>query len=518
MLNRSDIDRIRNTKPADPEHLRLWLRLFLGLRVADRPVCRGHSTPWDIFREWYFDNPLLCLVHGPRGGGKSFLSGLDTHLRSRFNPGYGTRILAGSKDQSRQTYDAIRTGVQEARGELGSDSGSIRRLLKGEAEYANGSRIEILAASPTSVRGPHVPSLKLDEIEEIDPEVRDAAVNIASGHKGSHKASILMTSTWHRVGGPMQDMVDLARGRNGFPHHTFCSFEVLETCPEERSGPGLEKCPECPIVAYCHEDKEDFGGLPKAKRSDGHLTIDGLIQKATILSKRAFEADNLCRGAKADGLWFPNFDRNRHVHSEAEYDPRWPTHLALDSGVFTGAVFYQIRERMDAGVPTQTISVFADYLSEGQTPYTNAQAIMEIARTRCNGIGTVRRRWTDPAGKARNAIGPTVIGEYAAAGLTLEPWPVAGVTDGLSLIEGFVEAADGKSRLILHPRCVNLIGAFESYRRAKVSGQWRDYPADPQHPAEDLMDALRGGLKAYFPEGRMPRPVFKGRSVAGTLY
>jgi hypothetical protein len=41
-----------------------------------------------------------------------------------------------------------------------------------------------------------------------------------------------------------------------------------------------------------------------------------------------------------------------------------------------------------------------------------------------------------------------------------------------------------------------LIRAFQAYRRASVKGQWRDWPEDPQHPHEDLMDALRGGLHA----------------------
>ena len=47
-----------------------------------------------------------------------------------------------------------------------------------------------------------------------------------------------------------------------------------------------------------------------------------------------------------------------------------------------------------------------------------------------------------------------------------------------------------------------LIQAFESYRRARRSNQWQDWPEDPQHPHEDLMDALRGGLRAALPDDR----------------
>ena len=58
------------------------------------------------------------------------------------------------------------------------------------------------------------------------------------------KASVSMTSTWHKVGGPMAGLIDEARGRR-FPFHQFCIFEVLERCPAERSGPQLENLNSC---------------------------------------------------------------------------------------------------------------------------------------------------------------------------------------------------------------------------------------------------------------------------------
>jgi hypothetical protein len=47
---------------------------------------------------------------------------------------------------------------------------------------------------------------------------------------------------------------------------------------------------------------------------------------------------------------------------------------------------------------------------------------------------------------------------------------------------------------------------MQNYRRAKRGGQWQDWPEDPQHPHEELVDALRGGLRTYFPNGRCPEP------------
>src|SRR5437763_12469746 len=153
---------------------------------------------------------------------------------------------------------------------MGSDGKAVARLLKGEAVYRNGSDVAILAASSTSVRGPHVPSLKLDEVDEIAPELREAAMGMCIERHGS-SASVVMTSTWHRVNGPMAGLMEQALAGE-FRLYSFCAFEVLERCPASRSGAALERCPGCPLFRYCHDVSD--GGPPKAKRSNGHYSID----------------------------------------------------------------------------------------------------------------------------------------------------------------------------------------------------------------------------------------------------
>jgi hypothetical protein len=59
--------------------------------------------------------------------------------------------------------------------------------------------------------------------------------------------------------------------------------------------------------------------------------------------------------------------------------------------------------------------------------------------------------------------------------------------------------------LQIHPRCLRLKAAFQSYCRQRRGGQWIDFPAD-HHPEEDLIDALRGGVRDAFPAGLVPRP------------
>lgn len=501
--------------PTNRDELWSWISNRLGVQLARDPVCVCHTSPFELLAEQIFDEPSITLWHGPRGAGKSFLSAIHTHILSRFNPRYGTRILGGSRSQSEQIHLALQDLAIDGAGRPDGDSESIAKLLKGEAIYANGSKVAILAASPTSVRGPHVPSLKLDEVDEIDPEIREAAMGMVMSLRG-RRPNVLMTSTWHRVGGPMSELID--RGRAGaFPIRTFCVFEVLERCPEERSGPNLEKCPDCPLVRWCHADCEDHpSGLPKAKRSNGHYTIDSLIQKVKAVSPRVFESDYLCLGPRADGAWFSDFDEDHNVSIDAEFDPRLPVHVSIDSGVFTAAVFFQIHET-DEG---RFVHVFTDYLRENAGAGPNAEAVLDLARTACPNARLLVT--TDSVGGSRNPIGPTVFLEYRNAGLigpSPTTWPrhPGSVSDGLKLIESFVRSADGVARLKIHPRCQALVNAFKSYRRARRSRQWMDYPEDPQHPHEDMVDALRGGLRLAIPESSGKPEQYRWTKAAAVL-
>ena len=512
---RRAFDGARHVRPKTPGHLWNWVYRYTGVRIPFQAVCAGHTAPFELFARQFLERPSLALWHGPRGSGKSFLSAIETHLTSRFNPRHCTRILGGSLSQSEQIYDALQEAIRDGQGEYGSDADTLARLLKGEAFYHNGSNVSLLAASPTSVRGPHVPSLKLDEVDELEPDIRESAMGMAMEKRGC-RSSVLMTSTWHRTVGPMADLMD--RGRDGaFPVDTFCVFEALETCPKERSGPGYEKCPECPLFVWCHSDRDsDAEGRPKAKRSNGHYTIDSLIQKVKAVSPRVFESDYLCLRPKAAGIWFATFDQAQHVRPAAEYDPSCPIHLAIDPGVHTGAVWFQVRPRLDG--QGHKVNVFADYFAEGLSAETNAQEIREKTRELCgSGMGRLRVSM-DPAGNARTAVGPTVRGEYERAGLTgrngLESWPSGKKADGLQLVEALLQSADATVNLTVHPRCRRLIIAFQCYARAKRSSQWMDYAEDPQHPHEDLIDPIAGGLKLEFPQGRTPQPALRTVSAS----
>jgi hypothetical protein len=204
----------------------------------------------------------------------------------------------------------------------------------------------------------------------------------------------------------------------------------------------------------------------------------------------------------AEGVWFASFDPARHVSLEAEYHPGYPVRCAIDAGTsrHTAAVFFQVRFHPADDRPR--VTVFADYHALDVVSHANAIAISALAdELPCRGrIDTVR---LDPAATARSSLGPAAYGEYERVfgPRKVSRWPQHLVLDGLDTIELLLDTG----RLTIHPRCARLKDAFRNYCRRRRGGQWIDYPADG-HPEEDLIDALRGGIRDALPEGGVIPP------------
>jgi Terminase large subunit, T4likevirus-type, N-terminal len=206
-----------------------------------------------------------------------------------------------------------------------------------------------------------------------------------------------------------------------------------------------------------------------------------------------------------DGAWFPMFSLPRHVSTGAEYHSAFPIRVAIDAGTsrHTGAVMFQVRPHNSGW---SRITVFGDYHGLDVVSAENALAIRDKCMSLTQrGPDLVRM---DPAATAKTSIGPAAFNEYARVfgeRITAR-WPTHGVADGLDQIELMLGAAANEPRILVHPRCIYLVQAFQNYRREERGGEFLDTPVDPQHPAEDLMDALRGGIRDAMPEGRKAGP------------
>jgi hypothetical protein len=163
-------------------------------------------------------------------------------------------------------------------------------------------------------------------------------------------------------------------------------------------------------------------------------------------------------------------------------------------------VFFQVRTNPATQRPR--VTVFGDYHALDVVSLKNAQAIKRLAdELPCRGrIDMVR---VDPAATARSSLGPAAYSEYERVfgSRILARWPHHMVLDGLDTLELLLDGGN----LLIHPRCNHLKQAFRSYCRQRRGGQWIDFPADG-HPEEDMIDALRGGVRDALPHGNALEP------------
>jgi hypothetical protein len=203
--------------------LRLFVRKAWGVSIPDVKVCPEHTTPWRAFADAYFAKSDISIWHGSRGfAGKSFLLatlGLTESVTLKCD----VNILGGSGLQSKRVHEYM-AGHWRKMGApkylLSSDPHKMSTVLTW------GNSIQALLASQNSVRGPHIPRLRLDEIDEMNLDIFDAAMGQPM-ELGGVKPNTVASSTHHNAIGTMTEVFKRA-GERGWPVYRWCYRETLK--------------------------------------------------------------------------------------------------------------------------------------------------------------------------------------------------------------------------------------------------------------------------------------------------
>jgi hypothetical protein len=516
-------------RPQSPEALWQFVLAAYGLAVPRRAVCPGHSAPMDYLAQAILRPGRDLVVWASRGGAKTELGSVATHLDSILRPGCQTRILGGSLDQSEKMYEYLAAKWR----------GPWAGLLAGEptqrrTQLASGSAIAVLAQSPRAVRGQRVHRLKCDEVDEFSPEVWRAAQFITQSAPGSDgrwiPAQMEVFSTMHRPAGPMSVLVDKLQCGVGSaecgvqesppdtPHSElrtpnsplllkWCLWEVIERCSTDRS------CSRCPLWADC-------GG--KARKAEGYFPIDDALAQQARASRQAWESEMLCLRPRADGLVFPDFDPRRHLAPLA-FDPSLPLYRTLDFGYANPFVCLWVQVKGQCGVgsaecgvkgkdPAALGSVSVTPHSAFRTPHLDGAVDLSgvqfriikeyVARQRpiaeharqmaALDPGPVSATFADPAGWQRTDVtGTGPCQELAGVGIRCRT-PRAGILEGVELLRRLLKdrPAGEPPGLVVDPSCRWLAEAFGAYHwEEPPSGSLSERPA--KDGADHPIDALR---------------------------
>ena len=213
--------------PRTDEELYWAVQALWGVVIPRTPVCPDHVTPFQVFADAYFGRDgSIAFWHGSRGlSGKSFtLATLG--LTKAVLRGANCNILGGSMAQSTNVHEAMRSALDY------DDAPREMIVQEGvqEIRFTNKAKIRPLTASQKTVRGPHPPFLLLDEIDEMELAILDAALGQPLPQKNWQGETIspytVMCSTWQNPEGTFTAIKRRFEER-GLPTKAWCYRESM---------------------------------------------------------------------------------------------------------------------------------------------------------------------------------------------------------------------------------------------------------------------------------------------------
>lgn len=215
--------------PQDNEELWFTILALWGYRIPRHKTCPHHVAPFTALADAYFARSPMSIWKGSRGlAGKSRTLAI-LGLTEATLLGCEVSILGGSFAQSLNVHAATQTawGWHAApRALLSKDPTRVDTVL------TNGGSLRTLTASQTSVRGPHPPRLRMDEIDEMEQSILDAALGqpmVQTNYLGQQvETQVVMSSTHQYPDRTMTEMINRAK-KAGWP--------IFEWCYRDTSNP-----------------------------------------------------------------------------------------------------------------------------------------------------------------------------------------------------------------------------------------------------------------------------------------
>jgi hypothetical protein len=377
---KGDEDEIKGI-PTTPDELWEHIVERYGVRIARVSVCEDHDTPFAYVCAGFFETYPNVFGIGPRGGGKSYDQALLHDLNSEWKPGCESATFGAVEEQAKRVYAAFKTFVN--RDHILGEPRISETVYKPVGNMNYGSKVEVLGGTVAAVNGPHPQKAHSDEVEIMRADTWRESRNLASAKTtpdGRHiTAQNYATSTMKWKGGRVwqtleafkkakaeaierfgddQALVDdLITKTTTFYVLIWCIFEVAEAVPNCREVPENADLPEwepgmdraeckcdCNDIVNGTLEAQDDRGVPLPRtlqsecggrfyRSRGHRTRAEVIQLFLQNDQRTWAAQQLCRETETEGLYIPQFSRQRHGLSRFPLDQaNGPIYTGTDWG------------------------------------------------------------------------------------------------------------------------------------------------------------------------------------------
>ena len=246
--------------PATPDELWWVVKTLWGVSLPRTQVCPDHVSPFHAFCDGYFGNESnICLWYGSRGTGKSLMLALLALTKAAILEINAT-LLGGSMAQSQNVQEHIENLLLYP----AAPRWAVAQQIQTEITFTGGNWIRPLPASQKTVRGPHPQMTCLDEIDEMDLKVYNAAMGQAMAKPNARgivvPEMVVASSTWQHPIGTFQHVRDEFL-RKGLPVHSWCWRETLRTDanPDGWMDPGFIERKRKSVPAEMFRVEYDLG-------------------------------------------------------------------------------------------------------------------------------------------------------------------------------------------------------------------------------------------------------------------
>lgn len=236
------------------------------------------------------------------------------------------------------------------------------------------------------------------------------------------------------------------------------------------------------------------------KTSDNPYVPRDEIEKARRdMDSRAFKQEFEASFEVFGGQVFSTFDRNKHASKEFEFNGQWEYELGMDFGwsAPTATLFIQVDSDENVYV--------VDEERVQQTPIRDIASLIRARKYKRiyewpKEGATIEPDWIgcDPSGDSKSeAVGTSSVMELRKLGFEIKykkNYPGI-IQDGINQIRKWLQ----NGKLFIHPRCSNLIQAFEMYRYPDPKNDIQSEVPLKDGISDHWIDALR-----YFFLNRFP--------------
>lgn len=216
----------------------------------------------------------------------------------------------------------------------------------------------------------------------------------------------------------------------------------------------------------------------------GEITAQGIITMDTLnnLTGVRYQRGRMGQWVQAEGVIYDNFNYDLNVNDETDYNPDWEVFWGVDDGYSAGAgegtVSYHPRVFILGQVtPTGGLNIFYEYVKTNELSERSIDEVLKLP-------------YRQPELAYCDSSAAELRGRIWERGL-MTMAATHKVSEGIKNVRRLICDGNGVRQLKIHPRCVNTIREFQSYRyNENNTGVTAGEPA-PMKLDDHCMDAVR---------------------------